>query len=166
RLRPQRDPGPLEPLVGGVDVVDREGDVAGAGVARPLGERAPAAGGVLDQLEEAAVRQVEVRDRDARARDSRHVLGGDVDGPRLDVQAEQVPVERERAVEVGDGDADVVQPADHASRSGTMSRANTSSTFSGRLIHSAPAPETSTVPGRGRPLKFDAQASWYAPVSR
>src|SRR5204863_10181625 len=131
-----------------------------------LGHQRLDAGGVLVRLEEAAVRQVEVSDRDARARDSRQVLGGDVDGPRLDVQAEQVPVERERAVEVGDGDADVVQPADHASRSGTMSRAHTSSTFSGCLIHSAPAPATRAVPGRGRPLKFDAQASWYAPVSR
>ena len=52
RLRPQRDSGPLEPLVGGVDVVNGDGDVAGARVARALGERAPAAGRVLDQLEE------------------------------------------------------------------------------------------------------------------
>ena len=48
----------------------------------------------------------------------------------------------------------------HFSRSGMTSRANTSSMVSGRLIHSACAPLTSTVPGRGRAFQLFAHASW------
>ena len=76
-------------------------------------------------------------------------------------QAEQVAVEAERGLEARDRDARVIDAAHgHGrSRSGTTSRAKTSSIVSARRTISASAPLTRAIAGRGSALKLAAQAS-------
>src|SRR5262249_12268141 len=89
--------------------------------------------------------------------------------PVEQTEAQPAAPELQRAIEVGDREPDVIDAAPHAaplacsaacSRSGTMSRPRTSSIVSLRFTTSAGVPQTSTVAGRGRPLKFAADASW------
>ena len=70
----------------------------------------------------------------------------------------------DRPFEIGRRDRHVVQQdlphASPSSRSGTMSRRNTSSTVSARFTTSAVSSHTSTVAGRGNALKLLELASW------
>ena len=76
-------------------------------------------------------------------------------------EPQQVAVEVQRRLEARDRNARVIDAAHgHGrSRSGTRSRAKTSSIVSARRTISASLPLTSTIAGLGRALKLAAQAS-------
>ena len=96
------------------DIRDPERDVRGAGLRVAGGDRRLRRDLVLDQLEDAAGRQRQVGDAQTSARmsdhglDLRSLLEGD-GGHR---EPEQPLVERERAIEVRDGDAGVIETQD------------------------------------------------------
>src|SRR5581483_1927564 len=105
-----------QPLVLRLEVVGNEAEVGAAGLVEPAGSAIAAWLLELEQLEVHAV-ALEMHDADAGGGDSRDLLDEPV---RLDLavgdhlEAEDVAVERERAVCVGAGDREVEDAGDHA----------------------------------------------------
>ena len=97
----------------GIHVVGHEAEVRAAGVVEPARARRAARLLVLEQLE-AEVVAAQVDDAQPQVLDARHLLDpaalGDALGQHL--EAEVVAVERDRAVGIGDRQADVEQTAD------------------------------------------------------
>jgi hypothetical protein len=103
---------------------------------------------VLEQLEHAPLPQVEVGEApgDAADAEDRVDLRPDQGAAVAHRDAEHAVVEGERALEVGAGDGDVVEPAD---RHGS-SRASRSSCVSARRTTRAPAPLSTVAAAAAR----------------
>src|SRR5689334_17640264 len=133
------------------------------GVARIAGtllEPAALGRNILDQFQDVTAGKGKIGDqrmRAGKAGDGLHIAAHALRALD-DAAAEQLAIEIDRGLKICDGQADVVETG-HASRSGMMSRAKTSAMVSGRLIHSAWAPLTRIVPGRGMALKLAEAAS-------
>ena len=135
----------------------------GARVAGALAEGRSVRRQVLEQLEYATAAEIDVGVAQAHAGEPDDpvelgaLVGALVDHP----QAEQVAIEAQSGFDAADRDAGVVESAHRhgRSRSGTTSRAKTSSIVSARRTISASPPLTRTIAGRGKALKLAAQAS-------
>src|ERR1700678_247562 len=153
----------------GVHVADGEGDVAMSRIESTLYQHRAVRNHVLEQLEHAARGQFQIRGVNHRARNARqHFHLGAADHPAFrNHAAEHRAIEPNRAVQVVNRQSRMIEAVHRAGSFGSgRSRANTSSMVSRRLMSVPRLPETSTVAGRVRALKFEAAASWYAPVSR
>jgi hypothetical protein len=151
----------------GVQVIHPQRDVAAARIAAPSPGGPARRADVTDQLDDPPVASVEVCDLQldrVLAKQRRNVRTG-FGHPAEQPQAQATTPEVHGTIEIGDGEPDMIDGAHHGapaaacSRSGIMSRPRTSSIVSRRFTTSAVAPHTSTVAGRGRPLKFAADAS-------
>src|SRR5579872_4711355 len=106
---------------------------------------------ILDQFQDAAVRELEVRRQDVRIGNTGQHLDFNAAafGALANCTAQHRAIKLDRSVQVGDGEANVVQYA-HSTTSGASgsSRPSTSLTVSWRFTRRARLPLTSTVPGR------------------
>src|SRR5258706_3016356 len=161
----------LDTFQRGVKVIHAQRDVRAAGVAAPGPDRSSRWADVPDQLYDPPVASVQVSDLylDRVFADKQGTFRASFGHPADQPQTQPATPELHGTIQIGHGQADVVDGTHHAapqvpnaarSRSGTLSRPRTSSMVSLRLTTSADVPQTSTVAGRGRPLKFPADASW------
>src|SRR5215470_8758233 len=149
-----------------VEVIHPQRDVGAARITAPRPDGPFCRADVLDQLDDPPVASVEVCDLqlDRVLADKRRNIRIGFGHPLEQPETEPTASELNGAIKISNCEPNVIDGAHYAapaarSRSGTMSRPRTSSTVSRRFTTSAVAPQTRTVAGRGRPLKFAADAS-------
>src|SRR6266568_1904600 len=119
-LRQDRRAGPFEPIAKGVDVVDLECQVGRADLVVGRLDRAASRALVLDELEDVAgaagraAGDRQLRDRQPRVRDPDELRGVCVvlDLAVAEPQAERIPVEGDRALDVAHAETHVPDGAD------------------------------------------------------
>ncbi len=162
RQRAIQSPRAQGPLARRIDVVDAERDMAVSRVGSTLGEHRAVRPEILEQLEHAATREIQIRgvyQRAGNAGEGLHFSALD-HGAFSNDAIQHRAVELNGVLQIPHAQSDVIEAA-HVARllCRGRSRAKISSSVSCRLMSADRSAVTSTVAGRLRALKFEAAAS-------